>query len=42
MKIQRNHSDLREAFTSMLRTKEEADIVIPIHDGEFAQVDTIG
>jgi N-acyl homoserine lactone hydrolase len=37
-----NHSDLREAFTSMLRIKEEADIVIPLHDGEFAEVDTIG
>jgi N-acyl homoserine lactone hydrolase len=37
-----NHSDLHEAFTSMLRIKEEADIVIPTHDPEFAQVDTIG
>ena len=36
------HTDLRDAFASLIRIKEEADIVISLHDTEFAEVDTIG
>ena len=36
------HIDLRDAFASLIRIKEEADIVISLHDAEFAEVDTIG
>lgn len=31
-----HHLDAREAFTSLKRIKEEADIVIPLHEAEFA------
>jgi N-acyl homoserine lactone hydrolase len=30
------HLDAREAFASLKRIKQEADIIIPIHDAEFA------
>jgi N-acyl homoserine lactone hydrolase len=36
------HLDAREAFASLLRIKNEADIVIPLHDPEFAQGNPIG
>ena len=36
------HLDAREAFASLIRIKNEADIVIPLHDAEFAQVNAIG
>jgi glyoxylase-like metal-dependent hydrolase (beta-lactamase superfamily II) len=30
------HLDAREAFDSLIRIKQEADIVVPLHDAEFA------
>ena len=36
------HTDLFDVFNSMMRIKKEADIVIPLHATEFAEVDTIG
>jgi N-acyl homoserine lactone hydrolase len=30
------HLDVREAFDSLMRIKQEADIVVPLHDAEFA------
>jgi len=36
------HLSARESFTSMLRIKDEADIIIPSHDAKFLQIDAIG
>ena len=36
------HTDLFDVFESMMRIKDEADIIIPLHATEFAEVDTIG
>jgi len=36
-----HHLDASEAFTSLKRIKKEADIVIPLHDAEFALRDAI-
>jgi N-acyl homoserine lactone hydrolase len=30
------HLDVREAWNSLIRIKNEADIIIPLHDGDFA------
>jgi N-acyl homoserine lactone hydrolase len=30
------HLDAREAFDSLMRIKQEADMVVPLHDAEFA------
>lgn len=35
------HIDLREAFDSMLKIKEKADIIIPNHEHKFAEMDQI-
>ena len=35
------HLDAREAFDSLMRIKQEADIVVPLHDAEFALRETI-
>ena len=35
------HLDAREAFDSLMRIKREADIVVPLHDAEFALKRTI-
>ena len=35
------HLDAREAFDSLMRIKQEADIIVPLHDAEFAFRDTI-
>ena len=35
------HLDARQSFDSLLRVKDEADIVIPPHDPEFANLNTI-
>jgi N-acyl homoserine lactone hydrolase len=35
------HLDAREAFDSLLRIKQEADIIVPLHDAEFALQCTI-
>ena len=35
------HIDARQSFDSLLRVKNEADIIIPCHDPEFALRDTI-
>jgi len=35
------HLDVREAFASLMRIKKEADIIVPLHDTEFAFRDTI-
>jgi hypothetical protein len=29
------HTNLSEAYSSVIRIKEEADIIIPLHDPEF-------
>jgi len=36
------HTNLFDAYESLMRIKKEADIVIPLHAIEFAEVDTIG
>jgi N-acyl homoserine lactone hydrolase len=35
------HLDAREAFDSLMRIKKEADIIVPLHDPEFAFQGTI-
>ena len=35
------HLDAREAFDSLMRIKQEADIIVPLHDAEFAMKRTI-
>lgn len=35
------HLDAREAFDSLIRIKNEADIIVPLHDAEFAFQSTI-
>ena len=35
------HLDAREAFESLKRIKQEANIIVPLHDGEFALKKTI-
>lgn len=35
------HIDLIQCYNSLLRIKNTADIIIPLHDGEFLEVDTI-
>jgi glyoxylase-like metal-dependent hydrolase (beta-lactamase superfamily II) len=35
------HLDAREAFESLTRIKQVADIIVPLHDGEFAFKKTI-
>jgi hypothetical protein len=37
----RIHLDAREAFDSLIRMKKEADIIVPLHDPEFAFQSTI-
>jgi N-acyl homoserine lactone hydrolase len=34
------HLDVREAYDSLMRIKDEADIIFPLHDAEFALRDT--
>ncbi len=36
------HDDAMQCYDSMLRVKEAADIIIPIHDPELSTVDKIG
>jgi N-acyl homoserine lactone hydrolase len=36
------HTNLFDTYESLMRIKKEADIVIPLHAIEFAEVDTIG
>ena len=36
------HLDAREAYDSMLKIKQAADIIIAPHDTEYAHIETIG
>ena len=35
------HLDAREAFDSLMKIKREADIIVPLHEAEFASQSTI-
>ena len=35
------HLDAREAFDSLMKIKQEADIIVPLHEAEFASQNTI-